>query len=92
MSSAASFIRELAASGRHHFTTDEAVVALGGSVLAVRAALRRLKTKGEIGDPIFTADMTPLLASGRTWDFDAAYDRVRRDLVGLLPGEPWKSG
>jgi predicted nucleotidyltransferase component of viral defense system len=43
-------------------------------------------------DPIFTADMTPLLASGRTWDFEAAYDRVSRDLVGLLPGDPWKPG
>jgi hypothetical protein len=41
-------------------------------------------------DPFFTADMTPLLAGGRTWNFDAAYDRVWRDLVGRLPGEPWR--
>jgi predicted transcriptional regulator of viral defense system len=51
MSSAANYILELASSGRHHFTTDEAAVALGGSALAVRAALRRLKAKGEIADP-----------------------------------------
>jgi len=41
-------------------------------------------------DTVFTADMTPLLASGQTWSFDAAYDLVWRELVGRLPGEPWK--
>jgi predicted transcriptional regulator of viral defense system len=51
MSSAAKYILELAARGRHHFTTDEAVASLGGSVPTVRAALRRLKAKGEIADP-----------------------------------------
>jgi predicted transcriptional regulator of viral defense system len=51
MSSAAKYILELAARGRHHFTTDDAVVSLGGSVPTVRAALRRLKAKGEIADP-----------------------------------------
>ncbi len=48
---AAQFVSGLAASGRHHFTTDEAVRATGGSVAAVRASLRRLKAKGEIADP-----------------------------------------
>ena len=51
MSSAAKYILELAARGRHHFTTDEAVASLGGSVPTVRAALRRMKAKGEIADP-----------------------------------------
>jgi len=41
-------------------------------------------------DRTFTADMSALLAIGRTWDFAAACDRVSRDLVGLLPGEPWQ--
>jgi len=41
-------------------------------------------------DKVFTADLTPLLASGETWNFDAAYDRVWRELVRKLPGEPWK--
>lgn len=41
-------------------------------------------------DKVFTADLTPLLARGETWNFDAAYDRVWRELVGRLPGEPWK--
>jgi len=51
MSTAATYILELAARGQHHFTTQEAVVALGQSVATVRAALRRLKAKGEIADP-----------------------------------------
>lgn len=41
-------------------------------------------------DPIFTADMTPLLAQGRGWNFDDAFDRVWTRLVVLLSGEPWK--
>lgn len=40
----------------------------------------------------FTADMTPLLASGQTWSFEAAYELVWRELVGRLPGEPWQGG
>lgn len=51
MTSAARYIVDLAARGRQHFTTEEAVAALGGSIPAVRAALRRLKAKGEIADP-----------------------------------------
>jgi predicted transcriptional regulator of viral defense system len=51
MSRAARYIVDLAARGRHHFTTQEAAAALSSSVPAVRAALRRLKTKGEIADP-----------------------------------------
>lgn len=41
-------------------------------------------------DAVFTADITPLLASGQQWSFDAAFDRVWRELVGRLPGDPWK--
>lgn len=41
-------------------------------------------------DRVFTADMTPLLATGHTWSFDAAFERVWRELVSRLPGEPWK--
>jgi predicted transcriptional regulator of viral defense system len=51
MSSASQYVLELASRGRSHFTTAEAVASLGGSVPAVRAALRRLKAKGAIADP-----------------------------------------
>jgi len=43
-------------------------------------------------DPIFTADMTPLLAHGNAWDFDDAFERVWSKLVVLLPGDPWIGG
>jgi predicted transcriptional regulator of viral defense system len=44
-------VAELAYRGRHHFTTGEAAEALGGSIVATRAALRRLKQKGELAAP-----------------------------------------
>lgn len=49
--SAAKYVVELAACGRHHFTTEEAAAALRRSVPTTRAALRRLKARGEIADP-----------------------------------------
>lgn len=48
---ASSFIADLAARGQYTFTMGNAVKALGGAVPAVRAALRRLKAKGELADP-----------------------------------------
>lgn len=51
MRGAPAFIADLASRGRHHFTTEEAHEALGVSLPAVRAALRRLKRRGEIADP-----------------------------------------
>lgn len=49
--SAADYIENLQTNGRLVFTTDDAVQALGRSVPAVRAQLRRLKEKGRIADP-----------------------------------------
>lgn len=51
MASARDYINDLSAAGRHHFTTGEAVAALGGSIVAVRAALRRSSQRGEIASP-----------------------------------------
>lgn len=51
MPSARNFIEELQRRGRYHFSTEEAVKALGSSPSATQAALRRLKVKGEIADP-----------------------------------------
>jgi predicted transcriptional regulator of viral defense system len=51
MPHASEFIADLAASGRHHFTTEEAVRVLGASLPAVRASLRRLSARHEIADP-----------------------------------------
>jgi len=46
------FIRDLAAKGVHHFTTNDAVKALEGTLPAVRAQLRRLKQKDLIAEPV----------------------------------------
>ena len=49
--SAIKFIAELVARGRHCFSTQEAAQALGTSMVATRAALRRLRQKGELAMP-----------------------------------------
>ena len=51
MDSAADYIENLQVNGRLAFTTADIVRALGKSVPAVRAQLRRLKEKGRIADP-----------------------------------------
>jgi len=51
MISAATYLEDLQSEGRYHFTTAQAVEALGVNLLATRAALRRLKQKGWIADP-----------------------------------------
>jgi predicted nucleotidyltransferase component of viral defense system len=43
-------------------------------------------------DPIFTADLRPLLTHPQAWNFDDAFDRVWTVLIARLPGEPWKGG
>ena len=48
---AANLVADLASRGRLCFTMDEAVAALGSSVVATRAALRRLKDKGVVAMP-----------------------------------------
>jgi predicted nucleotidyltransferase component of viral defense system len=41
-------------------------------------------------DPVFTGDITPLLAPGHPWNVESALDSVLTRLVAILPGEPWK--
>lgn len=45
---------------------------------------------GKLDDPVFRADIAPLLAPGYEWDIDAAADNVRTRLIEILPGDPWK--
>jgi predicted transcriptional regulator of viral defense system len=51
MASARNYFNDLSAAGRHHFTMDQAAAALGGSIVAVRAALRRASRRGEVASP-----------------------------------------
>jgi predicted transcriptional regulator of viral defense system len=48
---ATAYLDELQADGRLSFTTDEAIQALGRAPAAVRAQLRRLRSKGHIAEP-----------------------------------------
>lgn len=45
------YIENLAERGRYHFTTDDAVKAVGSSPAAVRAAIRRVREKGRVAMP-----------------------------------------
>lgn len=49
--SASEVLADLASQGRLHFSTEELRAALGVSITAVRASLRRIKRRGEIADP-----------------------------------------
>ena len=51
MGAVAQYIQGLLQRGRYHFTTEEAVKALGGDRMSVSRALYRLKHKGEIATP-----------------------------------------
>lgn len=51
MPSASEYVESLIAEGKYHFTTAEALAALGGPLSKVRADLRRLKADGEVVDP-----------------------------------------
>ena len=45
----------------------------------------------KLHEPQFLADITPLLATGFSWDMQADAEEVLSRLIRLLPGEPWKS-
>lgn len=44
----------------------------------------------KLTDSVFRADMTPLLRPELSWDIDHAGDNVRKELIALLPGDPWR--
>ena len=49
---------------------------------------RNLSSK--LQDPQFAADISPLLATGFSWDIEKAASLVSSRLISLLPGDPWK--
>jgi predicted nucleotidyltransferase component of viral defense system len=44
----------------------------------------------KMSDPQFTADISPLLAAGFSWDMVSAADTIDKTLIRLLTGDPWK--
>jgi len=41
-------------------------------------------------DPVFTGDISPLLAPGHVWDLEVALKTVLEKVVARLPGDAWK--
>ncbi len=39
---------------------------------------------------VFTQDISPLLAPDVKWNIFEAAEIIQKELVSLLPGEPWK--
>ena len=52
----------------------------------VTRALFERNLKEKLESPQFSADLTPLLASGYTWEKDHAAERVSTRMITLLPG------
>lgn len=64
---------------------------VGADGARVTRAMFERNLAAKRNDAVFKADMSPMLAHGRAWNFDAAFERVWRELIARLPGEPWKS-
>lgn len=45
---------------------------------------------GKLRDPVFLADLQPLLAPGITWDLEAAIEWAFEEITPRLRGNPWK--
>lgn len=56
----------------------------------ISRALFEQNMERKMTDPQFTADISPLLAKGFSWDIEPAAEVVGKRLIQLLPGEPWK--
>lgn len=56
----------------------------------ITRALFEQNMQEKLTDPQFTADISPLLASGHSWDIKSAADAVSAELFERLPGESWR--
>lgn len=76
--------------------TEEGIVAcferyLNESALHVSRAQFEENLIRKLSDPIFRADMTPLLRPGIAWDPDRAGAFVMEQVLVRLPGDPWRA-
>lgn len=46
----------------------------------------------KLSDATFLSDVAPLIAPDVNWSIEDAAEYVRREILPLLPGEPWKGG
>ncbi len=56
----------------------------------VTRALFERNMAGKLNDPVFAADISPLLSAGFTWDIKTAAPLVLSRIIETLPGDPWK--
>jgi len=57
----------------------------------VTRAIFEANLAAELEDPVFRADIRPLLRPGIDWDIDHAGAVVQDELLAHLPGAPWRS-
>jgi len=51
-----------------------------------------MNLQGKLSDATFLSDVTPLIAPDVNWRIEDAAEYVWREILPLLPGEPWKGG
>ena len=56
----------------------------------ITRALFEQNLHAKLHDRQFAADMTPLLATGYTWNIEEAAETVGSELIARLAGDPWK--
>jgi predicted nucleotidyltransferase component of viral defense system len=65
---------------------------LGNDGLRISRAQLDLNLHDKFSDATFLSDVEPLIAPDIVWSFAEAAGYVQRDILPLVPGEPWKCG
>ena len=58
----------------------------------VTRAELEMNLQEKLSDDTFLSDVAPLVAPDIEWNMGDAAEYVRRELLPLLPGEPWRGG
>jgi predicted nucleotidyltransferase component of viral defense system len=86
---------DLATALRQQEVDPDRIVSIFASYMAhgghnITRAMFEQNMHQKLTDPQFTADISPLLASGSSWDMRKAAEAVSAALIQRLPGGPWK--
>lgn len=84
MSAVAKYIKGLLEQGQHHFTTEDAVQALGGDRKPIARALKRLISKGELASPLQLPERQGNRRSCRGGAHDPGRHQAKRGRAGQL--------
>jgi hypothetical protein len=58
----------------------------------VTRAELEMNLQEKLSDDTFLSDVEPLIAPDTVWNIDDAAGYVQREILPLLPGEPWRGG